>query len=379
MLVVGIGTMAMIIVLSVFNGLEDLLRNLYGGFDPDIIISSNEGKSFRYTEDLKDKLKDHPDITIITEVIEDNTLIKYKNSQRVVRMKGVSENYLKQGRIDKNIVIGEARLKEEDINYAIIGRGIQYDLSINTSNDFFTIQLYYPRDIGPGVVDPSKYYNIRNVMPAGVFAIEKYFDENYIFVPVSLASSLLNYGDKRTALELSVREGVKPEEVKSDLSAELGQDYKVILGLEQHEDLYKILKIEKLFVFIIFSLVIGIASINIYFSLTMLVIEKKKDIAILKSQGASNSLVRKIFLAEGALIALIGSITGMILGLTLSFLQQYYGFISMGMQTTIMDAYPVKVEWSDVGLACITIIAITLLASLQPARKAALQLSLSDL
>lgn len=379
MLVVGIGTMAMIIVLSVFNGLEDLLRKLYGGFDPDIIVMPAEGKSFLYDEEIKTKLSENTGVAIITEVIEDNTLIKYKNSQRVVRMKGVSENYLRQGRIDRNIVIGEAKLKEGDINYAIIGRGIQYDLSINTNNDFYTIQLYYPRDIGPGVVDPSRFYTIRHAIPAGVFAIEKFYDENYIFVPVSLASSLLGYGNKRTALEIKVGGGKNANQVKSELSEMLGKNFKVILGVEQHADLYKILRIEKLFVFIIFSLVIGIASINIYFSLTMLVIEKKKDIAILKSQGASSSLIRKIFLYEGVLIAFIGSITGMALGLGLSFLQQYYGFISMGMQTTIMDAYPVKVEGGDVLLACITIVIITVLASVQPANKASSQPSLSEL
>lgn len=379
MFVVGIGTMALIIVLSVFNGLEDLLRNLYGNFDAQIIVQPVQGKSFAVEDSLREKIEAHRSVSMLTEVVEDNVLIKYQNSQRVVRMKGVSDNFLMQGRIDAGIVSGEPRLQEGDINYAIIGRGIQYDLSINTANDFFTLQLYYPRDIGPGVVDPGRLYRVRHVMPASIFAIEKYYDENYIFVPVELAADLLQYGNKRTSLEIELKEGFDDVTAKSELGSLLGDDYEVILGMEQHEDLYKILRIEKLFVFVIFALVIAIASINIYFSLTMLVIEKQKDIAILYAQGATSRMIRRIFLAEGSLIAFTGAFIGMFLGLAIAYSQQHFGVISMGMETTIMDAYPVKVEALDVAFSAVTIVFITFLASIQPAIKASQQSLLSEL
>lgn len=150
MLVVGIGTMSLIIVLSVFNGLEGLLRSTYGSFDPEIIVSVTRGKSFVYTDDLKEKIEGMEAVDLIAEVIEDNVLIKYKNAQRVVRMKGVSDSFVDQERLQNSLVYGELKLSEKDLNYAIIGRGVQYDLSINPNNDFFPIQVYYPKNIDGG-------------------------------------------------------------------------------------------------------------------------------------------------------------------------------------------------------------------------------------
>jgi len=362
--------MALIVVLSVFNGLEGLLKNLYGGFDADVVISASAGKSFAYTEELRQKIKQVEGTAFIAEVIEDNVLIKYNQSQRVVRMKGVSNEYLNQGRIDRSIVAGDPKLTEGNVNYAIVGRGVQYDLSINPNNDFFTVQFYYPRDIGPGVTNPEKMYNIRYAYPASVFAIEKYYDENYVFIPIKLAEELTAYKNRRTSIEIELKENTDPKKVKNELQVLLGNDFKVLQGEEQHEDLYKILRIEKLFVFIIFALVIAIASINIYFALTMLVIEKKKDIAILFAQGGTSGLIKRIFLKEGAIIAFSGSLVGLVLGLGISYAQEQYGLISMGLQTSIMNAYPVKIIWTDVLFSILTIILITFLASIQPAIKA---------
>ncbi|MFZ9046030.1 MAG: FtsX-like permease family protein [Cyclobacteriaceae bacterium] len=379
MLVVGIGTMALIIVLSVFNGLEGLLRSIYGSFDPDIYITATEGKSFHYTDDSRQIIQHQPGVVSVTDIIEDNVLIKYKNSQRVVRMKGVSESFLAQNRIQQSLVYGEAKLSDGDFNYAILGRGIQYDLSINPDNEFYTIQIYYPKNIRPGVLNPTSLYSVKHIIPAGIFAIEKYYDENYLFVPLAFANSLLNYQQRRTGIEIELSEDVDANTVKADLQRKLGSTLHVRLGEEIHQDLYKILKIEKLFVYIIFSLIIGIASINIYFALTMLVIDKRKDIAVLSTQGAPKSLIRKIFLYEGSIVALTGALVGMVLGLTISLLQQEFKIISMGAQTTIMDAYPIKVEFLDVFLSMACIVTITLIAAVPPAKKAAEKISMRTL
>jgi lipoprotein-releasing system permease protein len=379
MLVVGIGTMALIIVLSVFNGLEGLLRSIYGSFDPDIYITASEGKSFHYTDDFRQIIQHQPGVVSVTDIIEDNVLIKYKNSQRVVRMKGVSESFLAQNRIQQSLVYGEAKLSDGDFNYAILGRGIQYDLSINPDNEFYTIQIYYPKNIRPGVLNPTSLYSVKHIIPAGIFAIEKYYDENYLFVPLAFANSLLNYQQRRTGIEIELSEDVDANTVKADLQRKLGSTLHVRLGEEIHQDLYKILKIEKLFVYIIFSLIIGIASINIYFALTMLVIDKRKDIAVLSTQGAPKSLIRKIFLYEGSIVALTGALVGMVLGLTISLLQQEFKIISMGAQTTIMDAYPIKVEFLDVFLSMACIVTITLIAAVPPAKKAAEKISMRTL
>ncbi|MFY0687871.1 MAG: ABC transporter permease [Cyclobacteriaceae bacterium] len=379
MLVVGIATMSLIIVLSVFNGLEGLLRSLYNDFDPEMIITPQAGKSFEYNDELKAQLSQVPGIKYVTEVIEDNVLIRYNNAERVVRMKGVSDEFLVDGRINNSIVYGSAKLREGDVNYAIVGMGIQYDLSIKPSNDFFTIQVYYPRNINPGITDPTSIYSVRHIMPSGTFSIEKYYDENYMFVPVNFASQLLRYGDKRTGLELSLQAGTNPYEVKKGLIAIFGDRFQIRLGEEIHEDLFKILSIEKLFVYIIFSLIIGIASINIYFVLTMLALEKKKDIAALAAQGAEPRLIRNVFINQGMMIAFSGAFLGLILGLAISFTQQYFGIISMGMQTAIMDAYPVKVAWTDVLISCGCIITITIIASIAPARFAVKTISMREL
>ena len=199
--------MALIIVLSVFNGLEGLLRSTYGSFDPEIIVTANRGKSFVYNDDLREKIESMEAVDLIAEVIEDNVLIKYKNAQRVVRMKGVSDSFVDQGRLQNSLVYGELKLSEKDLNYAIIGRGVQYDLSINPNNDFISLQVYYPKNIGPGPTNPSKLYNSKRAIPASVFSVEKYYDENYIIVSLDFAIDLLSYNQKRTALEISLKPG----------------------------------------------------------------------------------------------------------------------------------------------------------------------------
>ena len=378
MLVVGIGTMALIIVLSVFNGLEGLLRSTYGSFDPEIIVTANRGKSFVYNDDLREKIESMEAVDLIAEVIEDNVLIKYKNAQRVVRMKGVSDSFVDQGRLQNSLVYGELKFSEKDLNYAIIGRGVQYDLSINPNNDFISLQVYYPKNIGPGLTNPSKLYNSKRAIPASVFSVEKYYDENYIIVSLDFAVDLLSYNLKRTALEVSLKPGQDEQKVALKLKNLIGDNYTVRSGDELHADLFKFMKWEKLIVFMTFFLIIAIASINIYFSLTMLVIDKRKDIAILHALGASKKVVRLVFLSVGMIISFAGATLGLTLGLIISGLQQKYGFVSMGMQSALMTAYPVIISVSDILITAFSIIFITLLATIQPALLSTKNLSLQS-
>ncbi len=379
MIVVATGTMALIIVLSVFNGLEGLLRSIYGTVDPNLVVSASVGKSFKYTDSIKAKLASIDGISVITEVIEDNALLKYNNAQRVARVKGVSDNFIEQGRLDANIVYGELKLHEGNKNFMILGRGVQYDLSVNPASDFYTIQIYYPEDIGPGVTNPDRMFRSANILPGAIFAIENYFDNNYVFVPLAFTEELFKYQGKRTSLELKLVDKAKVNEVKADLAKVLGADFSVQSSDELHGDLYKILKIEKLFVFLIFSIILAIASINIFFSLTMLAIDKRKDIAILMAQGATEKLIRNIFFLEGAIVAFTGAFTGLVLGLAISFGQQYFGLISTGTQTTIMQAYPIKVLWADVFFTVLCIITITIAATVKPALNAAKGVDLKEI
>ncbi|WP_462254115.1 ABC transporter permease [Ekhidna sp.] len=370
MVVVAIGTMCLIIALSVFNGLEGLLRSMYGNFDPDIVITPSAGKSFEYDSSYVTKIKNIEGVLGASEVVEDNVLVQYKDAQRLVRMKGVSRDFDEHSGIRNVTVSGQFPLVRDSIGYALVGRGVQYDLSLSLRNDFYALQMYYPKDIGPGVVDPSRMYNSLNIMPGGIFAIEKYYDDNYIFVPVEWARDLLSYDNRLTSFEVYLAEDAGASEIKKEIQASLGDAFKVQLGEELHSDLYKVLKIEKLFVFLIMVSIIGIASINIFFSLTMLVIEKKKDISILFAQGATPKLIRKIFLYEGCIVAFTGASIGLVLGVGLTLLQEHFGIVGMGVDSSIVNSYPVEIVTSDVLFTVIAIIVITLLASIKPAIKA---------
>jgi lipoprotein-releasing system permease protein len=216
-------------------------------------------------------------------------------------------------------------------------------------------------------LNPAGLTNHKVILPAGVYAIEKQYDMNYVFVPLDFAIELLDYGNRRTSLELKVNSEYSISEVKERVINHVGDDFNVLTSEEIHADFFKVLKIEKLFVFIIFSFILAIASFNIFFSLTMLAIDKKKDIAILSSIGADKKLIKSIFLTEGAIISFIGAFLGLFLGLAICLIQQNFGIVSMGMSTAVIDAYPVKVLFPDFLYTGLSIITITLLASYRPA------------
>ncbi len=371
MIIVAICTAALIIVLSVFNGLRDLIGSLYNSFDPQIKIESVMGKSFEMTDDLMRSIEGVEGVAIITEVIEDYAYVKYRQADMVATIKGVSENFLDQDRFGEyTIVSGELKLKENGVNYAILGRGIQYALSVSPGNNLHPLQVHYIKDVKAGSLDVSKLYSKKNILPGSVFAIEKNYDENYIFVPLDFAKDLLNYGDKRTSLEIKVKENYIIDDVRDQLKNTLGGTFKVQNNEEQHADLYKLLNLEKLFVFIAFSFILAVGSINIFFALTMLVIDKKKDISVLYSMGADDPVIRRIFLGEGAIISLGGAMLGLVLGTLVCWLQQTFGLVSMGMETSVLEHYPVQMQLADFIFTAASLVFITFVISYRPAMMA---------
>lgn len=379
MLVVAIGTMSLIIVLSVFNGLEGLLRGMYGTVDPQLVVRARLGKSFAYDQSLEQRVATVPGVERITGVLEDNVLLKYNAAQRVARVKGVSADFEEADRLDAYLVYGDGRLMKNDIAYAILGRGVQYDLSVNPASDLYTLQMYYPKDIRPGVTNPERMFNLRHILPASVFAIEKSYDENLVFVPLAFAEELFDKKGQRSALEIGVVDGFSLTAVRDELRKVLGAEYEVLSTDELHADLYRILSMEKFFVFLTFSLIIAIASINIFFALTMLAIDKRKDVAILGAQGATPGLIRRIFLYEGCIVAFTGAFTGLLLGLLVCVLQQQFGWVTMGVQTAIVDAYPVKILPLDIAYTMACIVCITLASAVHPALGAARNMRLQEL
>ena len=368
---IAFSTAALIIVLSVFNGLEDLLRSLNNSFDPQIKIEATRGKSFESSPELISRVKSVQGVDVVTEVIEDYAYLRYRDANQVVIIKGVSDSFAEQDRIPaENIVEGEFKLTDGPVNYAIVGRGIQYTLSIAVNDPLYPLQVYYIKNVSSVGLDPSKLYARQNIVPGGVFSIVQTFDENYIIVPLRFTQELFNYGAKRTSLEIKITAAANVFQVEKRVQEVLGDEFTVLNHEEQHQDLYKLLKMEKLFTFLSLTLLLVIGSINIFFSLMMLALDKKKDISILKAMGAHDNQVRNIFLAEGVLIAFAGALIGLALGMAFYWLQQNYGLISMGMETSITQGYPVKMKAIDFLLTMGVITIITILISIHPARMA---------
>ncbi len=376
---VAFSTAALIIVLSVFNGLEGLLRSLYTSFDPELKIEAAEGKSFEVSDALLTKLKTIEGVEVVTEVIEDYAYIRYRDADVVATIKGVSDNFIDQHRLDDRIVQGELKLKQDGVNFAIIGRGIQYALSVAVEDEMFALQIFYIKDLRRSSLDPSQMYSRKTIRPGGVFSIEKNYDENYVFLPLDFVADLLDYGNKRTALEIKTTNGSNLLAVKERLAETLGDSFKVLTNEEQQKDLYRLLKIEKLFTFLALSLLISVGSINIFFSLMMLAIDKKKDISVLTAIGASENLIRKIFFSEGAIISFIGAGSGLIIGGLICWLQDQFGLVGMGMENAVIPNYPVTMIWTDFALTSLVVVAITFLVSFYPASLASRSYSTQNL
>ena len=369
---VAVGTMALIIVLSVFNGLEDLVRTLYGKSDPNLVISATKGKAFKVDAVLLRRLQATPGVALLTEVIEDNALLQYHDRQMVVKMRGISSNYFGHSNLDASIREGDHRLRRDSLEYALIGAGVQHELSITLDNRLTPLRMLYPRNTGRKTLslNPDKAFNQQDILAGGVFLIEQHMDDSYIFVPLEFAQRLLGYGNRRTALFVRVGDSFTVADVKEALRDGLGPNFKVLDSDEQHVSLLKAIKVEKLFVFITFAFILLIASLNIFFSLSMLVIDKKKDIAVLLAMGATETTIRRTFLLVGAIVALVGASTGLVLGVTICWIQQTFHVVSMGMATSVVDSYPVKMQASDIAFVCVAIVLITLAVSIRPALNA---------
>jgi lipoprotein-releasing system permease protein len=371
--VVAVGTMALIIALSVFNGLEDVVRGLHSKFNPDLKVLPITGKTFVVSDDFLKKISQVPHIQVVSEVIEDNALLKYRDAQMVVTLKGVSDNYPQQTGIDSVMVSGKFILRENDRNYAVIGQWVQQVMSISLRNDIDRMYLWYPKrqkKVNLSTANPEKSFNQKPIMPSGVFMLEKQYDDKYVFVPLEFAQNLLEYENRRTSLEIKVQNRQNVEQVRQNLQKVLGKNFIIQNRDEQDASLLKAIQIEKLFVYLTLSFILAVASFNIFFSLMMLVIDKQKDIAILQAMGAKITTIRQIFFLEGVIIAFSGAGIGLFLGTTLCVLQQELGFISMGTSTTVVTAYPVKLAAWDFVYTSISIILITLISSYIPAVRA---------
>lgn len=371
MLGVGVGTMALVVVMSVFNGMEELNRQIFKTFEADIIISPKQGKRFMAPPALLTRLRQTPGVSLLTPVAQDNALARYANAETVAKLKGVDDNYLRRQQLDSAMLEGRLLLRREGVNYAIIAEGIRNDLSVSPVDILTPLEILYPKSGQTlSVLNPNAF-NRESLTVSGVFFIESRYD-NFVLAPLTVAQELFGYKpDEVTSLEIQLKRGTDENKVKKALQTVAGNNVLVQSRDDLNVDLYRAIYVEKLLVAITLAFIILAASINIFFTLSMLVIEKKEDIRILFALGATKGMVRRIFLTEGSIIALIGAFTGLGLGVTLCILQERYGLIGMGMVSSIIDAYPVRLQYGDIILTGILVVLITVLTSWLPAQRAA--------
>jgi lipoprotein-releasing system permease protein len=368
---VAIGTMALIIVLSVFNGLEDVLRGVYGTFDPDLKIESLNSKTFGIDQAQLNGIKEIDGVEGLAPVVEENVVFSYRNTQNVVRLKGIGDDLLEFHKLDTFLLTGEVKFNEEDKEFAVLGVGVAYELGILVESDLIPIEAIFPKNVRAGAMPSANPLNRRRIYPSGIFQIEQNYDEKYVLSSLAFVQELTGYRNRYTSLEVYLSENAQMDKVKSKILDLMGDDFAALNSDEQHADLLRAVKIEKLFVYIALSFITAIASFNIFFCLSMLAIEKRKDMAVLISYGARPKMIRGIFLKQGAFIAMTGAVFGIGSGVAICWLQQKYGLIRMGMSTSLLNAYPVKLELSDILLVSLAMVVITIITSYRPSMIAA--------
>jgi lipoprotein-releasing system permease protein len=363
MLGVFVGSAALIIILSVFNGFENIVLSMYNTFSPELRIEPLEGKTFDPSDSRFINLKNDKRILNYTEVLEEKALVRYGDSQSIALIKGVSEGFMKNRTgLDSVISSGSFTLKYLGRDMAVIGSGLQNSLSVNLNNEFQTLEIYSPKKGASNSVNPADEFNIRSIYPSGVFRVQQEFD-NMVIVPIQFARSLLNEEKLISFIEINTFPGTNVEEFHEEIKGILGKNFIIKDRSQQNELLYKILNSEKWAIFLILTFVLIIAIFNIIGSLTMLVIDKRKDIAILSSLGANRQLIRGIFFIEGMMISMVGCIVGMVVGLVFILLQQKFGFISMSGANMIIDHYPVGIKLTDFFLVFATVLIVSVIAS----------------
>lgn len=340
--------MSMVIVLSVMNGFESIITKMYNSFNPDLRIEAIKGKTIDMAAFPIDKIGALNGVAEYSAIIEENVLIRYKNKQQIVTIKGVDQNFTKVSNIKSKVVEGKYLLQMREADFMLIGYGI-FDKMELEINDFKSpVSIYIPKRDNTVSLDPTEAFNSEQVFVSGAFSIQEEFDTKYAIIPLRLAKKLLDYKNEVTAIEIAVSNPEKSDKIKKSIQQLIGDNYQIKNRYEQQEMLYKIIKSEKFAIFLILSFIILIAAFNLIGSISMLILEKKKDIGILKSLGASEKLIKQIFLAEGLLISLAGAFLGLLLGGLISYIQQQFGIIKLqGSGTFIIDAYPVVIQFDD--------------------------------
>ena len=367
-LAIAVGTSALIIILSGMNGLTGLVQTLYNSFNPDIKITATSGKVFMADDRLIGQLKNINGVAYISKTLDDNMLLKYNDQLQITHIKGVDENFVAVTRFDTLVVEGNFISQKKKENQLILGKGVAYRLGVGLNNTFIPISVFCPKRGVTSSINPEDAFNEEKCYPSGFFSINDDFDFTYGLMNYEVARDLLQYPENTvTALEMSLTPTANAEFVKKEIQKITKDRFQVKNKYEQNDVLFKTLKTEKLWTFIILAFVLLIATFNIIGALTMLIIEKKKDVQTLSAMGADVGLIRKIFMTEGLMIIFIGSCIGILLGYVLCLLQQHFGFVTFE-EGYIVDAYPIEIRFSDFVLIMTTVLCAGFIAAIYPVR-----------
>lgn len=367
MLGFGVGSFAMIIVLSTFNGFENIVEGMINNYDPDIKITAKGKKTFVLDSQISNQLNKLEEIAYFTPVLQEKVVIKYDQHQEIARIKGI-EPKTPHGTLDSLVVLGEFYLGDSLKNFGVFGAGLAQKLNLFPGSPELVTVFVPRRDVEYNAINPSASLSTQYLRSSGTFMVHEEVDNEVFITRLDFAQKLLSYPNSISALELNLKAEEDPIKAKEKLIESLGGQWEIKTRRELNEVLYKIFSSEKWFTYAILSLVLFISSFNIFGSLIMLVIDKKKDIGVLKSMGAEEGTLFRVFLWQGIYISLIGGGIGILCSILLVWSQQFFEWFSM--ENAIVSAYPVELLWSDILLTILTIVFLGTTISLYPASKA---------
>ncbi len=367
---VAVATVALVCVLSVYNGFNDLVASMFGNFDPELKIIPTEGKVFDPDTPAVRQVRELKEVAMCTGVLQDHVLVRYQDRQQVAVAKGVEDVFHRMVSIDTVLVDGRFVLQEGETSYGVMGIGLASSLGVNAA---FTspMEIYAPkRDERVNMANPATSFQIEYAFIGGVFCLNQpSYDENYLILPIGLMRSMLRYEKEVTALELKLTSQADAKAVQQEIRTILGDGFRVQNRYEQQEASFKMMQVEKWMTFLILAFILTIALFNVVSSLSMLMIEKEDDVRMLRSMGANDSLIRRIFLTEGCMIPVLGALVGIVIGVALCLIQQYYGVIKLGTAGAfVSDNYPVRIALWDILAIFVTVFVIGGLSSWYPVR-----------
>ena len=363
----AVGAAALVLILSVFNGFEEVIDSLYSSFNPDIKITPAQGKTFTIEDGMMEKLQKIPGVAFVSQSLEEVAFFEYDGKQDFGTLKGVDDTFLKVTALDSTVREGRYILRDGEIDMAVVSMEMRNQLAINIDDFVSPLVVYMPKRKEVGALDQQFRRGI--AYPSGTFVVQQESNGQYVLASLEFVRELLNMPDALSALEVKIKPGENSRSIVQAMSAVLGSKFTVKDRYQQQEAFMKLMHLEKWMSFAIVSLMLLMVAFNMIGALWMIVLEKKKDISILKSMGARDNTIRNIFLTEGLMLTTLGVVLGFVLALLIYFLQKQFGIVSMP-GTFAVDSYPVSIRLVDFVVVCITVLAIGGLASIPPALRA---------